>query len=154
METYCTATVCDTEDCLNSENSCNIVIPIVNGLFKQKRQATNLLDYNERTTIPMCPSNLVFLNHSFSNLSSLYVKVENTIQVASYIVNVCIYISMLQNAWPFNIEIRCNNIRVLQDNGTFSQSARKFIPKIQPVSYHGRLYSPSLYFIIYRVHMK
>ena len=85
----------------------------------------------------MCPSNLVFLNHSFSNLSSLYVKVENTIQVASYIVNVCVYISMLQNAWPFNIEIRCNNIRVLQDDGTFSQSARKFIPKIQPVSYHG-----------------
>ena len=40
----------------------------------------------------------------------------------------------MQKALPFVINLSCNNIYVLQDNGTVSGSLTKTIPSIQPVS--------------------
>lgn len=83
--TDCTATTCNTDDCWNSQKSCTIQIPVENGVFienKRKRQIPNLLDYDKRETIPACPSDLVFFNHSSSFSPSLYVNVENRKKVA------------------------------------------------------------------------
>lgn len=44
------------------------------------------------------------------------------------------YLSVLQNPLTYIVNLICNNIYVIQDNGTVSASAIEIIPNIHPVS--------------------